>query len=936
MRLSFRTEQIGLLRAAALVALLVAGGVSRAQEAPAFDPIAAAAELESLRSGLSTETVDNRFLTDARGRALQVSSAAEACAARTGAERERLEARYEPLREVDADVAPAVFDQRNEIRRLLDEAIARETACIGVRDNAAALISAISATQTRLSQQFLFYRNEGRLFSAEDWTGRLTNLPERIRTANVLELADGIGPLDLFWYLIAAGVFAAGAGIFLRHRFAAWYARAGGDDAPPQMRYLFPKPLAHYAPSMFSGIAFLAVLVFTLRDPSLDLVVIRIALGIFLVGLGSVIIDWATGPLSPSADVGGLIPDHVKPLRRRLKVLIFALVLSFILLGTNWLSIRLVDPNVTGRAAMILVVGGSLFSVFSYLRRIPGLRHRLRLVRYFAMLTLIVAFVAVFVGYQNFAGYLIHGITRTSLALFLLWILFWLISRGFDYLIREDTPAAQSIRDNLGLGKGGKRTGLGLMQLVADLVLWVGAIVYLIYVWDESGTTIDRLVDLVILGGTVGNLRLIPAQIIGGVLVFAGLLILIGWLKRWIDRRWLQHIVAERGAREALITLFGYVGFVIALLIGLTQAGVDLSGIAIVSGALALGIGFGMQEIANNFVSGLILLFERPIRSGDFVTVGDTEGFVRKISIRATEIETLDNQNVMVPNSELVSGRVTNWVLHDTQGRIRLQVGVAYGSDVDKVRDALERVANDHPEVITDGRAPAPRALFMGFGDSSLNFELRCRVNRIDRRFTVTSDLNFAINAAFRSENIEIPFPQRDLHIKSYPEPEPRKPAAETAPVSADATERPTQQETITRSHSDEVKISTGIRDAWQAITDIESMKNWLGADGSFSPYIGGAYEFVLSDGVRRRGHIDIFVPPYRMRLVEGPREGEEPLATGPMTAEFTLREREGNTYVTVRVSGIPATEDWEEDYNRSVAFWQNALVELREMLERQ
>jgi small-conductance mechanosensitive channel/uncharacterized protein YndB with AHSA1/START domain len=924
------------LRIASLMLWLFAPTLAMTQEAAQFDPIAAGAELENLRAGLGTEDVDNEFLTDARAHALQVSAAAEACAARSGTERERLEARYEPLREVDADVAPAVFDQRNEIRRLLDEAIARETSCIGVRDNAAALIGAISATQTRLSQQFLFYRSEDQVSALRDVPERLRSLPERVRDVNQLVLADGIDALGLFWYLITAGIVAAGAGILLRHQFSEWYGRGGGDAAAPQMRFLFPKPLAQYSPAILSGIAFTAVLLFALEDPYLDLVVVRIALGVLLFGLGCVVIDWATGPLSPSADVNGLIPDHVRPLRRRLRILIFALVLSFILLGTNWLSIRLVDPNVTGRAAMILIVALSLLNVFVYLRRIPGLRHRLRLIRYMAMLTLIVAVAAVLVGYQNFAGYLIHGITRTSLALFMLWILFWLISRGFDYLIQEDTPAAQSLRENLGLGKSATRTGLGFMQLVADLVLWVGAIVYFIYVWDESGTTIDRLVDLVILGGTVGNLRLIPAQIIGGVLVFAGLMILIGWLKRWIDRRWLQHIVAERGAREALITLFGYVGFVIALLIGLTQAGVDLSGIAIVSGALALGIGFGMQEIANNFVSGLILLFERPIRSGDFVTVGDTEGFVRKISIRATEIETLDNQNVMVPNSELVSGRVTNWVLHDTQGRIRLFVGVAYGSDVEKVRGILERVANEHPEVITDGRAPAPRALFMGFGDSSLDFELRCRVNRIDRRFTVMSDMNFAINAAFREENIEIPFPQRDLHIRSYPDMAPRKAEPVQAPAPSEETERSLPQlEVITRSHSDEIRIVKEIRDVWRALTDIDAIKSWLGAEGRFSPYIGGAYDLALKDGRHWRGYIDIFVPPYRLRFVESPREGEEPLATGPMTVEFTLREREGSTQLTVSVSGIPATEDWEEDYNQSVARWQNALVELQDFLSR-
>jgi small-conductance mechanosensitive channel/uncharacterized protein YndB with AHSA1/START domain len=419
--------------------------------------------------------------------------------------------------------------------------------------------------------------------------------------------------------------------------------------------------------------------------------------------------------------------------------------------------------------------------------------------------------------------------------------------------------------------------------------------------------------------------------------VFAGLLVVIGWMKHWIDRRWLQHIVIERGAREALITLFGYVGFIVAVLIGLTQAGVDLGGLAIVSGALALGIGFGMQEIANNFVSGLILLFERPIRAGDFVTVGDVEGFVRSIRIRATEIETLDNQNVLVPNSELISGRVTNWVLRDTFGRLRVVVGVAYGSDIEKVREILEAVANEHPEAITDGRAPAPRALFMGFGDSSLDFELRVRIARIDRRFSVQSDINFSIDQAFREANIKIPFPQRDLHLISFPEQQ----KSEVPPKEEEKEEDTSrsglyqQPDSVTRSHREEVDLPVGIDDVWTAVTQIDSINQWLAKEGEFAPHIGGRFALSLRDDTDMSGRIDIFLPPKRMRLVIALREGDDLLASGPTTIAFTLAEHDKKTRLTVSVSGIPATEEWEEDYRRSEDRWQNALVELQEFLAR-
>ena len=742
-------------------------------------------------------------------------------------------------------------------------------------------------------------------------------------------------PLYLFWLLIAAGLLAAGLGIAIRQRFTHWFEAAGGTDAPPTMRYLFPKPLAEYSPLMLEGLALAAVLMLSIEGGSFDLVVVRIATSIMMFGLGCVLIDWATGPLSPSANVRGLIPKHVKPLRIRLRFFMFTLVASFAVLGTRWLAIRTVAPEVGGRATMIFLVAVSLLFVISYLGRIPGMQGRFRLIRYLGSFALLIGIVALLVGYHNFAGYLIHGATRTALALFVLWIL-WAVFATFEFLTRKDTPAAAHLRASLGISMRTSRTGIGFMQLIADVVLWLSFIVYLIYVWDESGTTLDSLVDRIVLGVKIGNILLVPIDIIGGILVFAALLILIGWIKRWIDRRWLQRMDMERGAREALITLLGYVGFVIAFLIALAQAHVDLGGLAWVSAGLAVGIGFGMQEIANNFISGLILLFERPIRTGDFVSVGEIEGVVRSIRIRATEIETLDKQNVLVPNSELISGRVTNWVLRDTQGRLRVTVGVAYGSDIEKVREILESVSAEHPEVITDGTAPGPRALFMDFGDSSLDFELRVRIYRIDRRFSVKSDLNFAIDNAFRDSGITIPFPQRDLHLISLPETQQisEKPP-ESPKFEPTRTRAGPQPDSVTRSHHDEVELAADLDDVWLALTDIDMLKKWFIEDGDLSPHIGGEYSLTLRDGSDITGRIDVFVPRRRLRMVVALRDGAEPLASGPITVDFILREQEDKILLAVTVSGIPATEDWETDYRLSESRWQTGLEELHDLFNR-
>ena len=912
---------------------LLAWAASAAQEPFGFDELAASEELQSIQSGLDEEDVDSAFLTNASSRIIGIETSAASCVTAAGAERARLEQRYAPLIDVADDVPQEFIDQRNEIRAALDEAIAAESRCTGIVDEASKLQGRISARQTKLSQEFLSSRSQHVVTLVLEFPTRAATWPAKLRESLALELVDELKPVHVMWLIIVAGIVAALGGVLLRLLFGSWYRRSGGDEATPKFRYLIPRPIAEFAPLWLVGIAFIAVLQFSLELPTIELLVMRVAWAVFMFGIACVVIDWATGPLSPSAEVEGLIPDHVSPLRLRLRVLFLTICASFVVLGSEWLSVRVAADYVSGRASMIFLVAVAFLYLFFYLPKIPGIQGRFRLLRLLAVFATGLCIVAVLSGYQNFAAFLIHGVTRTGVALFILWILIWLVYVGFDYLLNQETPAAERMRASLGVTKTGKGTGIGFMRLVADLVLWLSFIVYMIYVWDESGSTLNKLSQNILVGWKIGGMQVIPIKFIGGILIFASVIVVIGWLKRWIDRRWLRHIVVERGARDAIMTLFGYVGFVVAVLVALAMAEVNLTGLALVSGALALGIGFGMQEIANNFISGLILLFERPIRAGDFVTVGEVQGFVRSIRIRATEIETLDNQNVLVPNSELVSGRVINWVLRDTYGRLQIKVGVAYGSDIESVRDILESIAREHTEVITDGRAPAPRALFMGFGDSSLDFELRVRIQRIERRFSVVSDLNFAIDAAFREAGITIPFPQRDLHIVSYPgidQPVADKPVADK-PETQDR--RSPVVEFGTRSHSEKIEVSAELADIWKAITDADAMKNWAIEEGEFSPYVGGRFDVIFRGGYQMAGRTDVYLPHRRLRVVVSLGAEEKPLPSGPITIEFTLRKSDKLATVTVNVAGIPDSEDWEEYYRLSVDRWSTALAELKTYL---
>ena len=908
---------------------LIFSGPINAQDKIEFNPIAANAELDRLSTQINALDVSTTSLNAARNQTQEIFNAALACFDQTSAERERLEIRFAPLEDINADVAPSIFDQRNEIRNSLDEVTAKQISCDSARDQASLIIERITNMQDDLSEQYLSYRSKNLVEELLEFPSKIRESTSKYKNAQNMNLIKGLSLINFVIIILFGGFIAAGLDLYLRKKSIIKVQSDDSSYSANLLNRILTRPISTHSSSLLIGLVITFILFITISDPSIDRMIIRIGLSIFLFGITSIIIDWALSKDSPVASIDGLIPEHVKPLRFRLGLLQISLIASFIVFGTNWLTIRLIDPDVTGRALIIFLVAASLLFTQLYLNKISGLEDKYRLIRSLITLALTVSVISVIIGYQNFAGYLIHGVARSLIALFLVWFILWLISLSFDFIAKNDSDTALKVRENLGIKKESSEIGLGFMQLISDLVIWLSFFVYLVYVWDASGTTIDRLFELIILGGKVGNIQLVPAQLIGGILIFTAILGLIGWLKRWIDRRWLQHIVVERGAREALITLFGYLGFIVALLFGLTQAGVDLSGLAIISGALALGIGFGMQEIAGNFVSGLILLFERPIRTGDFVSVGEIEGFVRKISIRATEIETLDNQNVLVPNSELVSGRVTNWVLRDTQGRLRIVIGVAYGSDVKKVQEIMETVANDHPEVITDGRAPAPRALFMGFGDSSLDFELRCRINRIDRRFTVQSDINFALEASFKEAEINIPFPQRDLHIISHEKStESPKKQRKKQKFSTENTGQPL--DSITRSHREEVELNCEIDDLWKSLTDLELLKKWLIDDGKFTKRIGSKYDLGLKNGDTLNGHIDVLISKRKIRLVEAPRVDEEPLLSGPITIEFLLDKTDEKTKLTVTVEGIPATEEWEEDFNRSQSNWNTALNELK------
>ncbi len=319
--------------------------------------------------------------------------------------------------------------------------------------------------------------------------------------------------------------------------------------------------------------------------------------------------------------------------------------------------------------------------------------------------------------------------------------------------------------------------GVGLFIRAAVLVGWLTALYLIMGLYEPAAVVRDaaaRMVQsayvTVILNVfarplfRMGDQEVTLQFLLFLILVIISVTVASGFVRTFFRRQLLSRLGLEEGVQEALATAIGYLVLAVGLLVAFEVVGVDLSTLAVIAGALSIGVGFGLQNIANNFISGLILLIERPIKVGDRIEVGDVHGRVIRISARSTTVRTNDNIDIIVPNSELVSDRVVNWSQKDRRVRFRIPVGVAYGADVERALELMADAAEAVPEVLSAS------ARFISFGESSLQLEARIWTSkRLHRRGLIVSEVNLAILRKFREHGIEIPFPQRDIHIKSHP-----------------------------------------------------------------------------------------------------------------------------------------------------------------------
>ena len=450
-------------------------------------------------------------------------------------------------------------------------------------------------------------------------------------------------------------------------------------------------------------------------------------------------------------------------------------ILMGVALGLYWLINNLIqtaDLSETSIAVMefpLILIGS--YGLITFSQRVKMYRARLisekritpisdRLSSLVLMLTLATGLagpISAAIGYSNIGSKLVFATILTLAVIFALFVIFTLIAFLFSEIIIRNQN--KNIQESTSKGS--------LFNVFLAFILACCAIPLLALIWGARVVDIQdvwlSLKDGIVLGDT----RISISDFITFVIIFFIGYTLTRLLQSALRLSVLPNTKIDTGAQNALVTGVGYIGIFFSALIAITSMGLDLSSLAIVAGALSVGIGFGLQAIVSNFLSGIILLVERPIKVGDWIQVGAYSGYVSKIAVRSTTIDTFDQANVIIPNADFISGTVTNMTHLSKRGRVKVPVGVAYDSDPVFVKEILMDIVSSNANIL---KSPGPSVFLLGFGPDSIDFEIRGILRDVNSITSTRSDINFEILRRFAQEGIEIPFGQHDITIKNAAE----------------------------------------------------------------------------------------------------------------------------------------------------------------------
>ncbi len=606
---------------------------------------------------------------------------------------------------------------------------------------------------------------------------RLTHLLERMVRSGALGgyLKAKAAPLvGLALVFVLTGIFTVRLGRRLLPRFREWQTQA--EELGAQVILCFAHLLVAYLPAV-GLLAWLTVAVWSLslwEQPAARLVLLA---GTVL--LAQRLSRRLLGRVFAGQAAGGILPldeATARFYRRNLRRLTSYILLLGVF-GLNAARLLGFSPGSQELLSYVFQVGLLGWAVWSLRTRsfdtlaqelpLPGWFQRrgvLRAVRSLVLATLVVIILSGLLGFPALSAYVAQAAAGTGLAVVAAWLLWQGLRAGLKFVLH---PRRGRLSDRLPMRRETWERYYRTIEISLLDLLLVATVVVALQFWGVKPGHLTRLLEALNYGPALGPVRLTPLTV--------GSAVLIIYLGRWLSRllrAFLEVNIFPRldwdpGVCYTISATSHYAVLILTILLALNTLGFPLANLALVAGALGVGIGFGLQNIVNNFISGLILLFERPIKVGDMLVVDNQWGLVKEIRVRSTVFQTFDKAVLIIPNSELLSSKIVNWT-HYGWGptRLSLKVGVAYGSDVAQVTRLLQEICLSNPRVASE---PPPQVFFEAFGDSSLNFHLWVHVHTPGDRIPATHEINSAIFEAFRAHGIEIPFPQRDLHLKSWP-----------------------------------------------------------------------------------------------------------------------------------------------------------------------
>ncbi|MGE3244965.1 MAG: DUF3772 domain-containing protein [Beijerinckiaceae bacterium] len=770
-------------------------GASAAQDVPAAVKPAIPERLRIVEGALdeTANTLKQKDLSDPRLQQmrqklnpvlLEIQDILDILSKEAAAAKSRLDQLGDEPKKDEPPESAEVAAQRVELKKAFDAVDALDKRAKVARVRVDQLASEITNRRRGLLQRTLF-KNSRSILNPLFWLDVVREAPSSVNSiVSLLSTWASFagGKLNGRWSEFA--VFLAG---LLALSFAGWFALRGflrRHNAPERATPFQKARNAIWVSIVIFAVPSIAMIALIAGLKYFDLITPRIAPLVEILQQSvrniALTVGIARGVLAPSKagwrliDIDSVRAQRLSRLALRVVCIVALMRVVDILLTITYASLDLSQAVLAvGTLAVAVTIVRTLYGTARVEAQLdselgPVVEEQsgyLGLWRLLVWLSVIAMIAADLFGYFNLANFIVTQLVWIVFVFTSAFMLVRLTETGFAHALKPESMPGKMAMSTFGVRAGALGQSQILLSGIAKLIVYFAAAIVILAPFGVETVSVLDTAQAVFFGFTIGGVRISLATLSIALALLAGGFLIARAFQRWLEQQYLPATGMDSGLQNSIATSAGYIGVIAALSLALGYLGLNFEKLAFVAGALSLGIGFGLQSIVSNFVSGLILLWERSIKVGDWVVIGSDEGHVRRINVRSTEIETFDKQTVIVPNSNLISGVVKNWVSYNTTGRVIVPVGVSYDADPEQVRTILLRCARTHDLVLDD---PEPSVYFAGFGDSSLDFELRFHIANVDKSLGVRSHMRFEIFRQLKEAGIEIPFPQRDINIRDF------------------------------------------------------------------------------------------------------------------------------------------------------------------------